>query len=228
MRTRMPRLLARWIMVTASIAALLFVSAGTVRITSIRNYLVAFSLLLLVTMLAVNPCLAQERGNPGEPGTDSSRVATGLLFLLTLAVASFSVGHLPPRYNAPLSIRDFALGLFILSSSLQTWAMIVNPFFSPVVRIQSERNHHLIATGPYQFIRHPGYLAMSISVPCSALAIGSWAALLPSCAFAVEILRRTRLEDNFLRANLPGYADYADRVPLGPILRGERGGTIHV
>ena len=93
MRTRIPGLLARWALITASIAALLFLSAGTVRIASIRNYLVAFSFLLLVTMLAVDPSLAQERAKPKDAGTDDSRIATGLLFLLTLTVAGFSVGH---------------------------------------------------------------------------------------------------------------------------------------
>jgi protein-S-isoprenylcysteine O-methyltransferase Ste14 len=215
MRTRMLRLLARWVMVSASLAVLLFVSAGTVRITSIRNYLVAFSLLLLVTMLAVDPSLAQERANPGEPGIGNSRVATGLLFLLTLAVAGFSLGHLPSRFNVPVRIRYLALGLFILSAAFQTWAMIVNPFFSPVLRIQTERRHHLILTGPYRLIRHPGYFAMSIAVPASALSIGSWLALAPAAGFVAIIVRRARVEDEFLVRNLHGYKQYASLVPSG-------------
>ena len=219
MRTQTPRLLIRWAHITASIAALLFLSAWTVRIASVRNYLVAFSLVLLATMLAVDPSLAQERSNPKEPGTDNSRVATGLLFLLTLAVAGFSAGHLGSPFNPPAYIRKAALGLFMLSGALQAWTMTMNPFFSPVIRIQAERGHHLIARGPYRLMRHPGYLAMSLSVLCSALAIGSWVALLPSSAFVFLILRRTRLEDAFLRTNLPGYIDYANRFSLGPIFR---------
>jgi protein-S-isoprenylcysteine O-methyltransferase Ste14 len=92
--------------------------------------------------------------------------------------------------------------------------MIANPFFSPVLRVQTERRHHLIAHGPYHFLRHPGYLAMSISVPAAALAIGSWLALVPAVAFVLLIQRRTQLEDEFLRKNLSGYADYARRVPV--------------
>ena len=171
MRTRTQRLLIRWALITASIAALLFLSAGTVRIPSIRNYLVAFSLLLLVTMLAVDPSLAQERANPKGAGTDDSRITTGLLFLLTLTVAGFSVGHLGSGFSPHAYIRNAALGVFMLSGALQAWAMIVNPFFSPLLRIQTERGHHLIAKGPYQLMRHPGYLAMCISVPSTALAV---------------------------------------------------------
>jgi len=215
---RTPRLLGGWALITASIAALLFLSAGTVRIVSIRNYLVAFSLLLLATMFAVDPSLAQERAKPTEPGTDDSRVTTGLLFLLTLAVASFSVGHHRQSFNVPPPIRNLALAAFLLSGAFQAWAMIVNPFFSPSVRIQTERGHHLILTGPYQLMRHPGYFAMSISVPASALAIGSWIALMPAAGFVLLIKHRAHLEDEFLRNNLPGYIAYATSVG-GPYAR---------
>jgi len=60
---------------------------------------------------------------------------------------------------------------------------------------------------------------MLISVPSSALAIGSSLALIPACAFVFAILRRTCLEDRFLRNSLPGYTDYASRVRWGPIAR---------
>jgi protein-S-isoprenylcysteine O-methyltransferase Ste14 len=155
MKMRAPRLLTRWARITASIAALFFLSAGTLRIASLRNYLVAFSFLLLVAMLAVDPGLAQERAKPKDPATDESRLAAGLLFLLTLAVAGFSVGHCRQAFNTPRAIRHLALGVFLLSGAFQTWAMMVNPFFSPVVRLQTERGHRVIADGPYRFMRHP-------------------------------------------------------------------------
>lgn len=211
-------LLGRWALITVSIAALLFLSAGTVRIVSIRNYLVTFSLLLLATMLAVDPSLAQERAKPTDPGTDDSRVTTGLLFLLTLAVASFSVGHHRQSFNVPSLIRYLALAAFLLSGASHSWAMIVNPFFSPAVRIQTERGHHLILAGPYRLMRHPGYFAMSISVPASALAIGSWIALMPAAGFVLLVKHRAHREDEFLRNNLPGYIAYARRVG-GPYAR---------
>jgi protein-S-isoprenylcysteine O-methyltransferase Ste14 len=215
MKARIPCLLARWAAITASISALLFLAAGTTHVVSIRCYLGVYSALLLVTMLAVDPRLAGERAYPAHAGMDDGlRSAAGFLFLLTLTVAAFSVGHLRPSLNVPLPIRSAALLLMVLSSSLQTWAMIVNPFFSPVVRLQTERGHHVIADGPYRFMRHPGYFAMSISVLASTLAVGSWAALVPAAGFVVAIQRRTQLEDEFLKKNLPGYIDYAGRVSL--------------
>jgi protein-S-isoprenylcysteine O-methyltransferase Ste14 len=118
------------------------------------------------------------------------------------------------RFEARVA-RWIALATFIFSSSLQTWAMVANSYFSPVVRIQAERGHKLIHFGPYRFVRHPGYLAMCISVSASAVAIGSWLALIPAGAFIAVVYERGKFEEQFLKANLPGYAQYAKTVPSG-------------
>jgi protein-S-isoprenylcysteine O-methyltransferase Ste14 len=90
--------------------------------------------------------------------------------------------------------------------------MIVNPFFSPVIRLQKERNHRIVTRGPYRLLRHPGYLGMVVAIPASAVALGSWLALIPGLAFSGVIIRRTACEDRFLKMNLPGYNDYSARV----------------
>jgi protein-S-isoprenylcysteine O-methyltransferase Ste14 len=188
-------------------------AAGTTHIASIRYYLAIFSALLLVTMLTVDPRLAEERIHPGGASIDDGlRFATGVLFILTLTVAALSVGRFRPVFNVPTPLRGVALVAFILSGSLQTWVMIVNPFFSPVVRLQPGCGHRVIADGPYRFMRHPGYFAMSIAIPASALAIGSWIALVPAAAFVACVLRRMNREDEFLKENLCGYTLYATQV----------------
>ncbi len=221
MKKQPVRLLIRWAAITACLSALLFLAAGSTQITSIRRYLVVNSAMLLLTMLTVDPRLAEERAHPTNGGSDRLRVTTGFFFLLTLTVAAFAVGRLHFGLDVPIHLPSMAIAAFALSGLLQTWAMIANPFFSPVVRLQTERGHTVIADGPYRFVRHPGYLAMLISVPASALAIGSWIGLIPAAAFVLVILRRTQLEDEFLQKKLPGYVYYASRVPgrLLPALR---------
>lgn len=103
-------------------------------------------------------------------------VKIGLLFLLTLAVASFSVGHCRPGFNVPPPIRHLALAAFLLSGAFQTWAMIVNPFFSPVVRIQTERGHHLIAKGPYASENEEIVLCNTCKSP-ACTSCGHWATI---------------------------------------------------
>lgn len=215
------RLLLRWGLITTSLSGLLFLAAGSSHDASLRAYLALFSAWLLVTMLAVDPRLARERAHPRNTGIDDGlRFATGSLFLLTLTTAALSVGRFRPVFNVPTALRQAALVVFSLSGSLQAWAMIVNPFFSPVVRLQPECGHRVIADGPYRFVRHPGYFAMLISIPASALAIGSFVALIPAIGFAWVIHQRTQIEDQFLKANLPGYPEYAESVPAGlPFIR---------
>jgi protein-S-isoprenylcysteine O-methyltransferase Ste14 len=194
----------------------LFLAAGTTHITSIRRYLLVFSALLLATMLAVDPQLAKERAHPRTAGIDDGlRFAAGFFSLITLTVAAVSVNRLRPCFNVPIPIRDAALVAFALSGSLQAWTMIVNPFFSPVVRLQMERGQRVVADGPYRFIRHPGYFAMLITIPASALAIGSWLALVPATVFVIVIVRRARMEDGFLANCLDGYKEYTKQVKGG-------------
>jgi protein-S-isoprenylcysteine O-methyltransferase Ste14 len=90
--------------------------------------------------------------------------------------------------------------------------MVSNPFFSTVVRIQTDRGHTVATGGPYRFVRHPGYagaLALTLATP---FLLGSWPALIPSVALVAILVVRTILEDRTLRRELPGYTEYAGRV----------------
>ena len=203
---------ARWAMVSLSIALLLLVAAGTTKPPSLRHYLVTFSAFLLATMLSVDPGLAEERSYTFERVATLDRFAIGLSFLGTLALAALDVGRFHCFFPIPRQVCSGSLLLFAGASTLEMWTMIVNPFFSPDIRLQPERGHRLISGGPYRLLRHPGYLAMLVSVPASALAIGSWLALVPASAFCLLILRRVRTEEDFLRKNLAGYTEYMRRV----------------
>jgi protein-S-isoprenylcysteine O-methyltransferase Ste14 len=206
------KLLARWATITISISLLLFVAAGTTQIPSLRNYLVTLSVFLVITMLAVDPGLAKERSRTFDQEGTPGRFAAGASFLATLALAALDVGRLHWFHAVPVETRLGSLFLFAAANAIQMWAMIVNPFFSPDIRLQPERGHRLVNSGPYRFVRHPGYLAMLVSVPASGLAIGSWLALVPAAAFCRVILKRVAAEDEFLQANLTGYHDYMRQV----------------
>jgi protein-S-isoprenylcysteine O-methyltransferase Ste14 len=91
--------------------------------------------------------------------------------------------------------------------------MRVNRFFSSVVRIQTDRGHFVVTTGPYAVIRHPGYLAGILVVLTSGVALGSWlAAALLIVTSLPFLLYRAITEDRVLLAQLPGYREYAARV----------------
>ena len=93
-----------------------------------------------------------------------------------------------------------------------TWAESVNKHFEPTVRIQTERGHTVVDTGPYTIVRHPGYLAASLLVLGMPLALGSFWALIPAVISYLLLVVRTALEDRTLQDELPGYREYAERV----------------
>jgi protein-S-isoprenylcysteine O-methyltransferase Ste14 len=83
-----------------------------------------------------------------------------------------------------------------------------------VARIQRDRGHQLITAGPYKFIRHPGYAAAITWLAVSGIALGSWISVAPALIGGVYFfLRRLRIEEALLFAELEGYREYAQRVP---------------
>lgn len=109
----------------------------------------------------------------------------------------------------PLSMTFIGCLLFLPVIGFGLWAMAVNSYFSITVRIQEERGHQVCTTGPYKFVRHPGYVSFILSVASIPLILGSWWACLASGILIVLIIVRTALEDLTLHRELPGYRDYA-------------------
>jgi isoprenylcysteine carboxyl methyltransferase (ICMT) family protein len=117
----------------------------------------------------------------------------------------------PPARIAGAFLEGVALLLFGLAWIVILWAMYVNRFFSSIPRIQSERGHVVITTGPYRFVRHPGYTAALVAAVTSGIALGSWISTFVAPVALVLLVWRTIVEDRMLQRDLPGYADYAAR-----------------
>jgi len=99
-----------------------------------------------------------------------------------------------------------------VACAFSLWAMWTNRFFSSVVRIQTDRGHHVVQGGPYRLIRHPGYVGAILSVLSTAVVLGSLWSLIPAGLTTVLVSVRTALEDATLQRELPGYAEYASKV----------------
>ena len=197
----------------ALMAGVLFGCAGRFDLPIFWAYVGVFSVLLVPVALTVyDPDLAKERLRPGVGGKDWLFVVGRLFVPGHLAVAGLDVGRFHWSDTVPIGVQIAGLVGFAASFGFILWAVAVNRFFSPVVRIQKERGHHVITEGPYRYVRHPAYAAMIVGFPLSALALGSWWSLLPAGAFALLVIRRTALEDRILRKELEGYAGYAEQV----------------
>lgn len=101
---------------------------------------------------------------------------------------------------------------FCVASAIFSWVLAQNSFASPVVKLQAERGHRVITTGPYAYVRHPMYTAGLLMFPSQALMLGSWWGLVIAGLLTVLFVGRTAFEDRLLRRSLGGYAEYASRV----------------
>ena len=177
--------------------------------------LVALNFLVnLVYLQRVNPELIEARMRVAR-GTKRWDIVWGVIFgpmlLATYVVAGFDVVRFEWSTMSPL-FWPVGLLLFLPGTVLFSWSMGVNPFFEKTVRIQSDRGHRVIDTGPYAFIRHPGYLGFFGWCLSAPLLLGSWWAFVPALLSVAGLVVRTALEDRTLHKELEGYAAYSQRV----------------
>ena len=67
-------------------------------------------------------------------------------------------------------------------------------------------------SGPYRFVRHPGYAGNILALPGVVMALGSVWTIVPVVVAVIIAVIRTTLEDRTLQEELPGYQDYTRRV----------------
>ena len=193
--------------------AMLFGSAGRIDLPFFWIYFGIVVVFFAVGPRLIDPGLFQERLRPAAGGRDRHlRVLAAPLFFGHLVVAGLDVGRWHATDTVPFGLQVVGLVWFVLCLTLSSWALKVNRFFSPVIRIQSERGHVLVTAGPYHWIRHPGYVSAMCMLPASALALGSWWSMAFAPPVMALLLRRTIIEDSFLHENLEGYAAYAESV----------------
>ncbi len=199
------------------LAPFMFWPAGTIWWPRGWLFLLTFSVassVALVVLRRVNPeiIVARSRFHRGTKGWD--KVVMACLFpsfLAILAVAALDDGRF---HWYPLDGWVCAVGLviFLCGFAGLAWATAANRFFEPTVRIQSDRGHSVITTGPYAIVRHPGYASGLPLFVGMALAMGSLWALIPAVVTTLVLVVRARWEDAMLQAELPGYQEYAQNV----------------
>jgi len=201
----------------AILAALLFLPAGRWNWPEAWAILVAyggFRVLCAVWWLWKDPAQLRERSRvAANVKTWDKKIVMAYTFCraLTFVIAGLDAGRF--RWSSvPLPVE--ALGWLgqAVAGSVILWAGATNTYLSRFARIQDDRGHVVVTSGPYGYVRHPMYLGIIVLFQCIPLALGSWRALLPGAANAVLMVIRARQEDRMLRAELGGYEVYAHRV----------------
>ncbi len=215
-------ILARWavgvFLSKAFFAAILMLSAG--RLGWIWGWVyiaifLAFDVATAIVVLPRNPDLLLERLRVGK----DTKVWDKVLVRLAagyLPIATYIVAGLDERLDwppaLPLALQIAAIAPVALGYALNVWAMSANAFYAVTVRIQRERGHTVVTTGPYRYVRHPGYVGAILFTLTLPILLGSLWALIPAILAAALYVLRTVLEDRTLQAELEGYAAYAQRT----------------
>jgi protein-S-isoprenylcysteine O-methyltransferase Ste14 len=198
---------------------LLFVAAGTLHWPAAWVFLGTLAILGVaggLWLAKTDPALLAERMRPmmqnDQPAADKKfMLVFGFAALIWLLAIGFDVREHGVR--VPTALQALGWAMLVFASGFIMWVMRENSFAAPVVKLQTERGHRVVSSGPYAWVRHPMYSGTMLFFVGAPLLLGSWwwgVAMSP--LFILLFAIRTRIEERALIAGLPGYADYAARV----------------
>jgi len=195
-------------------AVILFAAAGTLRWNWVWIFLLLSVVNGLVNFRVMPRELIEERGRKKE---DAKQWDKRLTSLNIIPIMLMYVGcGLDYRFDwtgtMPVAVNIIGLVVTFAASMLFTWAMVSNRHFSTLVRLQFDRQHTVATGGPYRYVRHPGYLGYIVMCLGTPIALGRLWGLLFAAITGILFIVRTILEDRTLKEELPGYAEYAQRV----------------
>lgn len=212
------KLLLQNLLWVAGMGALLCLGAGTVHWPAAWVFLATVAIAGVacgVWLAKTDPALLAERMRPVMQADQPAADKKFMLVFGCTSLSWFVAMGLERRVHAsdmPLALQALGLATVLASTGFILWVMRENSFAAPVVKVQAERGHHVVSTGPYALVRHPMYSGGVLFCIGAALLLGSWWGVLITPAFAVLFAIRTGIEERTLTADLPDYADYAARV----------------
>jgi protein-S-isoprenylcysteine O-methyltransferase Ste14 len=201
-----------------ALGALLFASAGSLDWPAAWVFLVVSAILgpaCGLWLAKTDPALLAERMRPtfqaDQPAADKKFMLTFVLVMLIWLVA-IGLDRRVHASNIPIALQALGLAMYLLSTAFIMWVFRENSFAAPVVKVQAERHHRIISSGPYGFVRHPMYSGIMLFFVGVPLLLGSWWGVAIAPIFAILFAIRARIEERALVEGLPEYADYAARV----------------
>jgi len=165
-----------------------------------------------VLMIRINPQLLNERGRFIREDTkafDKAFYAMMIPLIFGLLIVSGLDGGRYGWSEIPFIFTLVAIAIYILATAFSLWAIAVNTHFEATVRIQKDRDHKVCTTGPYRYVRHPGYVGIVVTSLSAPLILDSWWGLIPGTAIVLAVIFRTALEDRTLQNELDGYKEYS-------------------
>lgn len=205
--------IAKFLLGVVLVGTLVFLPAGTLQFANGWLFLGILFVPMFgagLVMMAKNPYLLQKRLDAKEKEREQSLVVklSGLMFLVgfVLAGLDFRFQWLP----LPGWVSYVAAVLFLLSYLMYAEVLRENTFLSRTIEVQE--NQTVVDTGLYGIVRHPMYSATLILFLSMPLVLGSVISFVVFLAYPLIIAKRIRNEEQVLKAGLPGYKEYKEKV----------------
>jgi protein-S-isoprenylcysteine O-methyltransferase Ste14 len=198
----------------------LFVAAGTTDWPMAWMYVgLSLAAVLVSRLIAakLHPDMLKERARFTESEGMEPRdrflvIFVGLLGPLLSSLVAGLDHNFQWGVTVPGTAQVIAAIIFAAGCVVSVWAMVVNQFFSSVIRIQKERGHSVVTGGPYRLVRHPSYASAIWSYLAFPFMVDALWALIPAVLLIIVLIIRTALEDRTLHQELPGYEEYAQKT----------------
>ena len=195
------------------VGLLIFLPAGTLHYTYgwlLIGLLFGPMLIAGFVMLAKSPDFLKKRLDAKEKqGKQKGVLAfSGLMF-----VVGFVVAGLDYRFGwskMPMWVTIAASVLFLIAYALYAEVMRENAYLSRTVKV--EEGQKVVDTGLYGIVRHPMYAVTVLLFLAMPLVLGSWYALIAFAFYPAIIIVRLKDEEDLLTRELPGYAEYKQKV----------------
>ena len=195
------------------VGLLIFLPAGTLSYTYGWLFVGLLFIPMLIAgfvMLAKSPEFLKKRLDAKEKqGTQKGVVAfSGLMFIAGFVVAGLDVrfgwSHMPTWVIIAASV------LFLIAYGLYAEVMRENAYLSRTVKV--EEGQTVVDTGLYGIVRHPMYAVTILLFLVIPLILGSWYGLIAFAFYPAIIIVRLKDEEALLTKELPGYAEYKQKV----------------
>ena len=195
------------------VGTLIFLPAGTLRVPGgwlLMGILFIPMFLAGLVMMAKDPNLLRSRLNAREKEREQDLVVklSGLMFLTGFILAGFDFRFGWSRLPGWVNILGAVL--FLSAYALYAEVLRENAWLSRTIEVQHGQT--VVSTGLYGIVRHPMYAATLLLFLSMPLVLGSIPAFVVFLSYPAIIGKRIRNEEQILSRDLPGYAEYLEKV----------------
>jgi len=177
----------------------------------------AVTLLAVILFYAMDFALIR-RYDKRRQSSDSGRAWDFTLFIFLvvgiLVLQPIFIPFISYRTNAYWGAIIQFLGclLIIIALALHLWSRVhLQHYYAERVEIQT--GHQVIDTGPYKLMRHP-VITSFFGIATGLFLINPALTTLSALVYTIwDFTRAAIQEEELLSTSLPGYTDYADRIP---------------